>query len=63
MEISIKEQIVIIIDEFQGFYNINKSVYSDIQNLWDEYKDKTKAHLIYIGSIYSLMNAQNLSEQ
>jgi AAA+ ATPase superfamily predicted ATPase len=56
MELSIKEQIIIIIDEFQEFYNINKSVYSDIQNLWDEYKDKTKAHLIFIGSIYSLMH-------
>lgn len=56
MELSIKEQIVIIIDEFQEFYNINKSVYSDIQNLWDEYKDKTKVHLIFIGSIYSLMH-------
>ncbi len=56
MEISINNQIVIIIDEFQEFYNINKSVYSDIQNLWDEYKDKTKAHVIFIGSIYSLMH-------
>ena len=56
MELSTKEQIIIIIDEFQEFYNINKYVYSDIQNLWDEYKDKTKAHLIFIGSIYSLMH-------
>lgn len=56
MELSIKEQIIIIIDEFQEFYNINKSVYSDIQNLWDEYKDKTKVHLIFIGSIYFLMH-------
>lgn len=46
---------VLIIDEFQEFYNINKSIYSDIQNIWDEYKFKTKVHIIFIGSIYSLM--------
>lgn len=46
---------VLIIDEFQEFNNINKSVYSDIQNLWDKYKFKTKVHIIFIGSIYSLM--------
>lgn len=46
---------VLIIDEFQEFHNINKSIYSDIQNIWDEYKFKTKVHVIFIGSIYSLM--------
>ena len=46
---------VLIIDEFQEFYNINKSVYSDIQNIWDRYKFNTKVHVIFIGSIYSLM--------
>ena len=56
MEIAKSEPIVLIIDEFQEFYNINKSVYSDIQNLWDEYKDQTKAQLIFIGSVYSLMH-------
>lgn len=49
MEISKTEQIVLIIDEFQEFYNINQSVYSDIQN-------QTKAQLIFIGSVYSLMH-------
>ena len=46
---------VLIIDEFQEFYNINRSVYSDIQNIWDKYKFKTKVHIIFIGSIYSMM--------
>jgi len=36
------------------FY-INSSIFSDIQNLWDDYKDKTKLNLIFCGSIYSLM--------
>lgn len=55
MEIAKREKIVIIIDEFQEFYHINPSVYSDIQNLWDEYKEQTKAQVIFIGSVYSLM--------
>ncbi len=46
---------VLIIDEFQEFNNINKSVYSEIQKLWDKYKFETKVHMVFIGSIYSLM--------
>lgn len=55
LEIGKQEKIVVIIDEFQEFYNINPSVYSEIQNLWDQYKEQSKVHLIFIGSIYSLM--------
>jgi len=46
---------VLIIDEFQEFNNINTSVYSEIQKLWDKYKFETKTHVVFIGSIYSLM--------
>ncbi|MCK5198298.1 MAG: ATP-binding protein [Spirochaetales bacterium] len=46
---------VLIIDEFQEFNNINYSVYSEIQKLWDKYKFETKVHIVFIGSIYSLM--------
>ncbi len=56
MEIGKKEKIVVIIDEFQEFFQINESVYSEIQNLWDEYKNNTNVHLVCIGSIYSLMH-------
>jgi len=45
----------LIIDEFQEFYNINASIYSDMQNIWDQYKNKTRMHLIVSGSVYSLM--------
>jgi len=45
----------LIIDEFQEFLSINPSVYSDLQNIWDNYKDSTKMNLILCGSIYSLM--------
>ena len=55
MEIGKKEKIIVIIDEFQEFFNINPSVYSDIQNIWDQSKNSSRVHLILIGSIYSLM--------
>jgi len=50
-----KEHYTLIIDEFQEFENVNPSIFSDIQNLWDRYKDRTKIHFIASGSIYSMM--------
>lgn len=51
----IEKEFVLIIDEFQEFRNINKSTFSEIQKLWDKYKFETHVHIIFIGSIYSLM--------
>jgi len=45
----------LILDEFQEFANINSSLFSDIQNIWDTYKDNSKINLIFCGSIYSMM--------
>lgn len=45
----------VIIDEFQEFMRVNPSVFSDMQNIWDRYKGKSKMHLIISGSVYSLM--------
>lgn len=45
----------LVIDEFQEFYNINPSIFSDMQNLWDEYRKATRINLIVSGSVYSLM--------
>ena len=56
MEIGIQKHFNLIIDEFQEFFNINNSIYSDIQNLWDQYRRRTKVNLILSGSVYSLMN-------
>lgn len=56
MEIGKQRSFHLIIDEFQEFFNINESIYSDIQNLWDQYRRKTKVNLIVSGSVYSLMN-------
>lgn len=46
----------LIIDEFQEFYTINPSVYSDMQHLWDRNKDESHICLFLCGSIYSLMH-------
>lgn len=56
MEIATTQTFNLVIDEFQEFYNINESVYSDMQNIWDQYRKKTKMNLVVSGSIYSLMN-------
>ncbi|MCL1911462.1 MAG: ATP-binding protein [Leptospirales bacterium] len=48
-------QFTLIVDEFQEFANINSSVFSDIQNYWDSYKETSKINLIFCGSIYSIM--------
>lgn len=55
MELSVNRAFNLVIDEFQEFYNINESVYSDMQNLWDQYRKKSRMNLIVSGSIYSLM--------
>ena len=55
LQLAQREKIVLIIDEFQEFYTINPSIYSEFQNLWDKYKKKSKIHLIFIGSVYSLI--------
>ena len=55
MEYSGRENFTLIIDEFQEFYQINPSVYSGIQNVWDRYKDRSQMNLIFSGSIFSLM--------
>lgn len=45
----------LIIDEFQDIDYINKSFFSMIQNIWDNYKSSSKINLIVCGSVYSLM--------
>src|SRR5574344_931500 len=55
MQISQSRSFTLIIDEFQEFLSINNTIYSDMQNIWDSYKDSTKLNLILSGSIYSLM--------
>ena len=52
---SIKEPYTLIIDEFQELEYVNSAIFSDIQRLWDKYKDQAKINFIACGSIYSMM--------
>ena len=56
MELSKERAFNLIIDEFQEFYNIAPSVYSDIQHYWDVNKDQSKINLLLSGSVHSLMH-------
>jgi len=56
MQLSLEKHFILIIDEFQEFFNINPAVYSEMQNHWDFYKDKSKINLIVCGSVFSLMH-------
>lgn len=55
LQYSVTNRFVLIIDEFQEFQATNSSLFSEIQKLWDQYKFESRIHLIFIGSIYSLM--------
>jgi AAA+ ATPase superfamily predicted ATPase len=45
----------VIIDEFQEFQRVNPAVFSDMQNIWDRYKRRSKMHLLISGSVFSMM--------
>ena len=55
MEIGRHRAFNLVIDEFQEFFYINDSVYSEMQDVWDRYKDVTRVNLVVSGSIYTLM--------
>ena len=55
MKLSTERPITLFIDEFQEFFRVNKSVYSDMQRIWDIYSPKARMNLIVCGSIYSMM--------
>lgn len=55
MQLSVTHSFTLVIDEFQDFFRVNKAVYSEMQNIWDEFEKTSKINLIVCGSIYSLM--------
>lgn len=55
MKFSVEHPLTLFIDEFQEFFRINNSVYSDMQRIWDMYSPKARINLIVCGSIYSMM--------
>ena len=56
MKFSAEHPITLFIDEFQEFFRVNKSVYSEIQRIWDIYSPKSRMNLVVCGSIYSMMS-------
>lgn len=50
-----RRHLTIVLDEFQTLYRINPSIYSDMQNVWDRYKQTAKINLIVLGSVQTLM--------
>ena len=55
MKLSVERPLTLFIDEFQEFFRVNKSVYSDMQRVWDLYSPKARMNLVVCGSIYSMM--------
>lgn len=56
LEIAKTKPFVLIVDEFQEFLNIEPSLYSDIQQLWDLNKFQSQIQVLFLGSVYSLMH-------
>jgi AAA+ ATPase superfamily predicted ATPase len=54
-ELSKKQRLIVVFDEFQNFNSIDKSIFSILQKKIDEYKNESKMHLLFIGSIQTLM--------
>lgn len=56
MQLSKKQPFNLIIDEFQEFYTVAPSVYSEMQHHWDLNKEESRINLLLSGSVYSLMH-------
>ena len=46
-----REHLNLVIDEFQKSFYVRKSIFSDMQELWDKYKVEMRINLITCGSI------------
>lgn len=56
MSLSKERSFTLFIDEFQNFFRVNSSVFSDMQKLWDLNHTSSKINLIVCGSVYSMMS-------
>ena len=56
MKLAQERHFTLVIDEFQEFYRVNKSVFSEMQEIWDLYKGDAHINLLVCGSVNSLMN-------
>ncbi len=50
-----EESLVLIIDEFQDFEYVDKTIFQDIQNVWDRYKGESRISLVVCGSAHSMI--------
>ena len=55
LELAKTRPLTVAIDEFQEFMNVNPTVFSDMQNLWDAYRYDTRMNLLLCGSVQSMM--------
>lgn len=55
MSLSKERSFTLFIDEFQNFFRVNPSVFSDMQKIWDLNHTSSKINLIVCGSVYSMM--------
>lgn len=56
MSVSKERSFTLFIDEFQNFFRVNQSVFSDMQKIWDINHQSSKINLIVCGSVYSMMS-------
>lgn len=55
MSLSKELSFTLFIDEFQNFFRVNPSIFSDMQRIWDLAHTSSKINLIVCGSVYSMM--------
>lgn len=55
MKLSKTRHITLFVDEFQRLAKINASIYSDMQDIWDQYKGEARINLIVGGSAKSML--------
>ena len=56
MKLAHERHFTLVIDEFQEFYRVNRSIFSEMQKIWDLHKDGARINLLVCGSVNSLMN-------
>ncbi|WP_422475238.1 ATP-binding protein [Endozoicomonas sp. ALB032] len=55
LQFSITTPVTVILDEFQDIQRVNRAFFSELQDLWDRYRQQSRMHLVCCGSLYSLM--------
>ncbi|MCR5713640.1 MAG: AAA family ATPase [Bacteroidales bacterium] len=55
MEEGKRHKNTLVFDEFQNFLEVNRAVYGDIQNWWDQYQKESHVNMVVSGSVFLLM--------